>query len=113
MTEEEGGMREEEGRMGGRVGRTDGIGVVVWMCGILYNNCIRRCIGRMIGTPQCQGEGGCRDCMWDLSVWKILPCVGGTDLAGAMMVNLLNTGVRWMEGRDKRMSRLQKKKKKK
>ena len=56
---EGGGRREEEGRM---VGRTDGIGVVVWMCGVLYNNCIRRCIGQMIGTPQCQGEGGCRDC---------------------------------------------------
>ena len=36
--------------------------------------------------------------MWDLCVGKMLPCVGGTDLAGAMMVHLLNTGVRWMEG---------------
>ena len=55
----EGGRREEEGRMGGRVGRTDGTGVVGWMCSILYNNCIRRCIHR---TDDCDaamsGRGG-------------------------------------------------------
>lgn len=39
---EEGGRREEEGRMGGRVGRTDGTGVVVWMCGIRLNKEMHR-----------------------------------------------------------------------